>query len=151
MPQVLNDATLASLIQRINKLEDGSVLKWGQMTVSEMLTHCSTAIQMGLGEVATKPKFNKATGAIARLFFIDVFPFPKGSPTAPELHPRMKLRKPETFARERDQLIAQLKRIHDTPESHSFADHPIFRQMGRKRWGQLVYKHIDHHLRQFGV
>jgi hypothetical protein len=151
MPQVLNEASLASLLQRINKLEDGSIPKWGQMTVSEMLTHCSTAIQMGLGDVGTKAQFGKAKAALARLLFIDLFPFPKGSPTAPELHPRMKLRKPETFARERDQLISQLKRIHDTSESHRFADHPIFRQMGRKRWGQLVYKHIDHHLRQFGV
>ena len=151
MPKLLDKEALSSLIARINKLEDGSIPKWGQMTVSEMLTHCSTAIQMGLGEVATKPKFNKATGAMARLFFIDVFPFPKGSPTAPELHPKMKLRKPEAFAHERDLLITQLKRIHSTPEDHRFSDHPIFRQMGRKRWGQLVYKHIDHHLRQFGV
>jgi len=133
MPQALDEAALSSLLQRIHKLEDGSMPRWGRMTVGEMLTHCSTAIQMGMGDIPGKAKFGKAKAALARLLFIDFFPFPKGSPTAPELHPRMKLRKPETFARERDQLIAQLKRIHDTPESHSFADHPIFRQMGRKR------------------
>ena len=151
MRQVLNQAALASLTQRIHKLEDGALPKWGQMTVNEMLTHCSTAIQMGMGDIPGKVKFGKAKAALARLLFIDVFPFPKGSPTAPELNPKMKLRKPEAFAREREQLIVQLKRLHDTPEDHKFADHPIFRQMSRKRWGQLVNKHMDHHLRQFGV
>jgi hypothetical protein len=151
MPQVLDQAALDTLTRRIHKLSDGSAPKWGEMTVNEMLTHCSTAIQMGLGDIAVKVKFGKAMAALARLLFIDVFPFPKGSPTAPELHPRKKLRKPEEFARERDQLIAQLKRLHDTPNTYSFADHPLFRQMDRKRWGQLVYRHIDHHLRQFGV
>ena len=151
MPQVLNESTLASLIARINKLDDSSLPKWGQMTVNEMLTHCSSAVQMAMGDISTKSKFGKAKAALARLLFIDIFPFPKGSPTAPELNPRKKLRKPEEFNRERDLLIAQLKRIHDTPESHTFADHPIFRQMSRKRWGQLINKHLDHHLRQFGV
>jgi hypothetical protein len=151
MPQILSQDSLASLIERINNLQDLSIPKWGQMTVNEMLTHCSTAIQMGMGDIPGKAKFGKAKAALARLLFIDIFPFPKGSPTAPELHPKMKLRKPGEFARERDQLIAQLKRIHDTPDNYKFADHPIFRQMGRKRWGQLVRKHIDHHLRQFGV
>jgi Protein of unknown function (DUF1569) len=150
MPQELNPASLHKLIERINKLEPGSTPKWGKMTVEEMLTHCSSAIRMGLGDVPGSVKFGKAKAALARWLFIDVFPFPKGSPTAPELHPKMGLRKPEEFARERNELIAQLQRMHDTPHTHEFAMHPIFRKMNRKRWGQLVYKHIDHHLRQFG-
>jgi hypothetical protein len=151
MPQVLNNSSLETLIARINKLETGSVPKWGKMTVEEMLTHCSTAVQMAMGEVPAKMKFSKATAAAARLLFIDVFPFPKGSPTAPELHPKMGLRKPEEFLRERDLLISQLTRLNATPDAHEFTEHPIFRKMGRKRWGQLVNKHMDHHLRQFGV
>lgn len=151
MPQVLDNTSLAHLVTRINKLQTGATPKWGKMTVEEMLTHCSTAIKMGMGDIPGKAQFGKAKAALARLLFIDLFPFPKGSPTAPELHPRMGLRKPEEFARERDILIAQLHRINGAADDHVFADHPVFRQMGRKRWGQLVYKHIDHHLRQFGV
>lgn len=151
MPQVLNNSSLETLIARINKLETGAVPTWGKMTVEEMLTHCSTAIKMGMGDIPGNVKFGKAKAALARWLFIDVLPFPKGSPTAPELHPRMGLRKPEEFARERDLLIEQLKRLNGTPDTYQFAEHPIFRKLDRKRWGQLAYKHIDHHLRQFGV
>lgn len=151
MPQILDNTSVAYLVTRINKLQTGATPKWGKMTVEEMLTHCSTAVSMGLGDVPGSVKFGKAKAALARLLFIDLFPFPKGSPTAPELNPDKGLRKPEAFARERDQLISQLHRMNDAPQDHVFTEHPIFRKMGRKRWGQLICKHVDHHLRQFGV
>jgi hypothetical protein len=29
--------------------------------------------------------------------------------------------------------------------------HPFFGRLSGDEWGRLIYKHLDHHLRQFGV
>jgi hypothetical protein len=121
------------------------------MNATEMLSHCSTAVKMALGDVPVKVLFSPWKAGIARLLFVDLFPFPKNSPTAPELHPRKKMKTSESFLAAREELIQQLRRMNAATPDHDFAPHPLFRKMSRDQYGKLIYKHLDHHLRQFGV
>ncbi|MBX2960889.1 MAG: DUF1569 domain-containing protein [Cyclobacteriaceae bacterium] len=34
-------------------------------------------------------------------------------------------------------------------QPNSFCSHPFFDKLNRKEWGRLIYKHMNHHLRQF--
>ena len=151
MPRLTNETT-EKLIRRVKQLTQSSTPKWGKMNVNQMLAHCSSAIKMAFSDYPAEVKFGPVKAALARLAFIDLLPFPKGKlPTAAEMDPAKKLVVRDQFEAEQNDLILQLQRINSTPDNFNFGPHPIFRKMSRKRWGQLLYKHIDHHLRQFGV
>jgi hypothetical protein len=44
-----------------------------------------------------------------------------------------------------------LIRIKEFTSATSFSPHPFFGKLGNKDWGRLAWKHINHHLVQFGA
>jgi len=151
MPRKLDNHSTTELIQRFEQLQADASPLWGKMNPTEMLAHCTAAIKMAFGEIPAKLRFSPLKASIARLLFIEWFPFPKDAPTTPEMHPKKKLKQSESFPEEKQTLINHLNRMNNTPAEFSFGMHPLFREMNRKQWGKLIYKHLDHHLRQFGV
>ncbi len=55
------------------------------------------------------------------------------------------------FEKEKRQLIDMIKRFTSTADPHIVQQHPFFGKMSGNEWAVLAYKHLDHHLRQFGV
>lgn len=152
MPVQLTDETALQLAHRIQKLKATSTPLWGKMNINQMMAHCSTAICMSFGDFPVEVKFSPMKAAIARKVFIDWLNFPKGkTPTAAELDIDKKLVASDNFEEEQDKLLHQIERINCAGKNYVFGMHPIFRQMNRQKWGQLIYKHVDHHLKQFGV
>jgi Protein of unknown function (DUF1569) len=151
MPRQLDNQSTSELMQRFEQLQAEASPLWGKMNPTQMLAHCTAAMKMAFGEIPVKLKFSPWKASLARLLFIEWFPFPKDSPTAPELDPNKKLKPTGSFQEEKETLLHQLSRMNNTPSDFSFGMHPLFREMNRKQWGKVVYKHLDHHLRQFGV
>jgi hypothetical protein len=151
MPRQLDNQSASELMHRFEQLQADATPLWGKMNPTEMLAHCTAALKMAFGEIPVKVRFSPWKASIARLLFIEWFAFPKDSPTAPELDPNKKLKQIGSFSDEKNTLIQHLNRMNNTPSDFSFGMHPLFRKMDRKQWGKLVYKHLDHHLRQFGV
>ncbi len=146
----LTQHTAESLIARISRLTQDSTRQWGKMNVTQMLAHCAAAIKMAFAEEAPAKTMSAPVAAFARWMFIDLLPFPKGGvPTAEELDATKKLVVTDDFDYEKMSLIAQLEKLTNTPEDYWFKPHPVFGRMNRKKWGKLIYKHVDHHLRQF--
>jgi hypothetical protein len=116
------------------------------MTPAKMLAHLADACRMALGELPVRPKKIPLISMFPfKQLVIYYLPFPKSSPTAPELIERS----PEEFAAERANVLQLVARVAAAP---SLAPtHPIFGAMSRADWAALSYKHFDHHLRQFGV
>ena len=118
------------------------------MNVSQMLTHLADAVRMTFGELPVKDKHIPFIRHFpAKQLVLYVFPFPKGSTTAPELLARV----PESFEAERAQCKTFLARFGADRASLRFAPHPLFGPLTSRQMGALVYKHFDHHLRQFRV
>jgi hypothetical protein len=151
MPRQLDDQATASLIHRIERVQESQAPLWGKMNATQMMAHCSTALKLAFGDVPSKIIFPPWKASVARWLFIDMFPLPKNSPTAAELHPQKKMKASADFLAEREELIRQLKRMNAAGPDQAFAPHPLFRKLGRKQYGKLIYKHLDHHLRQFGA
>jgi hypothetical protein len=63
----------------------------------------------------------------------------------------MKVSDSASFGVEKDSLVMWLERFISVSENLSYKPHPFLGKMNREEWGILVHKHIDHHLRQFGV
>jgi hypothetical protein len=139
-----------TVIQRINNLKPDALPVWGKMSVDKMLAHCNVAYEMALEDIHPKPSGFKKF--MLKLFVKPIVvsnkPYSKNSRTAPEFLITVE----KHFELEKVRLINYiLKTISlgedyfDNRESHSFG------KLKKTEWNNMFYKHLDHHLRQFGV
>ena len=131
---------------RLDLLSASTPAKWGKFTAPQMVSHLSESIRMALGELKVAPRKTPFKYFPIKQLIIYAAPFPKGAPTAPELLTRV----PQEWNGEVQQLKDVLRRLANGAHSR-FPDHPAFGKLSRSAWGVLVYRHMDHHLKQFGV
>jgi hypothetical protein len=148
MHSILNESDRAAICSRVRSLSTSSTARWGQMSVTGMLQHLRLSARMAVGELKVEPK-NKRVFQVFPLkhLILYVLPFPKGAPTAPELHPDT----PASLEEERAAVLALLDRIGAGPREGAGPAHPLFGPLSWQEWGAATYKHVDHHLKQFGV
>jgi hypothetical protein len=80
-------------------------------------------------------------------FIVYLAPFPKNVPTAPELLARP----PGDWAGDVTALLSLVDRVVARGQSATWGQHPLFGALSPSGWGVLMYRHVDHHLRQFGT
>ena len=136
-----------SLIERIGRLQSDSQPHWGKFTAPRMVVHLTDALRMATGELPVKPKRTPLRFTPLKQLAIYVLPFPKSVPTAPELL----VRTPSAWDGEVEALIGMVERFGSRPANVVWPVHPVFGTMSAHAWGAQVYRHCDHHLRQFGV
>jgi hypothetical protein len=139
--------------QRILQLRLESERQWGSMAVAQTLAHCTSSIEMAMGVIQAKRApfpANLLGPLIKPLVFRDDKPLRRNSPSSPELFSTDPTQC--ELQRERSRLIAAI----DSFASQGAAccsrnPHPFFGPLKPEQWAILMYKHVDHHLRQFGV
>jgi hypothetical protein len=147
MPASIYDrASRESLVLRLDGLPHDRRPLWGRMTAPQMITHLLEAYRMPGGELSI-PRRPVPLRPLVKWLMLYVLPFPKGAPTAKQLLAR----KPSSWDADVAALRAVILSTEQPPAGAPVGDHPIFGTMTVKEWGVLVYKHTDHHLRQFGV
>ena len=137
-----------SLVARLNALQSTSVRQWGKMEPAQMLCHCSIALETGTGDRPMKQKLiGKLLTPLVRSSILGEKPFGKNSPT----DPAFVVSDPRDFAAERTRLAGLIQRfVERGPAAAGNETHAFFGKLSGEEWGVLMYKHIDHHLRQFG-
>ena len=148
---LFNQTKRAELIARINLLTPESKALWGEMSVGEMFCHCLDGSKMALGEIPPTDRSNFLTRSIVKFLVVYVVPIPKGAPAAPEINPHKKGTKPQDFEKERQLLIEEINNFANLKPADFKGRHHVFGKMTANQWGRLGYKHINHHLKQFGV
>jgi len=145
MKTVSDKVTRDELIERIKRLNENATAQWGKMDVHQMVRHCSLSEEMMLGKTKYKQNWMGVLfGKIAlKGIMRDEKPMMRNSPTVPEL----KVKETGHFEAEKERWISLVEE-HD-PVSSPEILHPFFGKMTREQIGYLVYKHMDHHLRQF--
>ena len=153
MRNLFDPILLEETKERIMQLHSESERQWGSMGVAQTLAHCTSGIEMATGVIHAKhaPFPANVIGRLIKpLFFRDDKPMRGGSPSSPELFAAEPAKL--DFASERSRLIASLDRFGSYgPTGCSRYAHPFFGSLTPKQWAILMYKHIDHHLRQFGA
>jgi hypothetical protein len=142
MKSLEHEATRREILARVDSINDESKPLWGKFTSRAMLDHLTRAGEMAAGEREVAPKKLPLRYFPLKQLVIYVLPFPKGAPTAPELLTDS----PEPIEKSK----ATLRRII-TEFNPKTCDHPAFGMMSPHAWSVLVYRHMDHHLRQFGA
>jgi Protein of unknown function (DUF1569) len=135
------------LRERIGRLSPTANRLWGKMSAPEMIAHLVESMRMANGEIAVPSKKLPLRFTPIKQFVIFVAPFPKGAPTAPQLIGRSAVDWPSecgTLCRGMDQFA-------ERGRSAALPEHPAFGKLTARAWGRLIYRHMDHHLRQFGV
>jgi hypothetical protein len=146
MPRSLSDARARQeLIDRLDRLAPEAKPLWGKMTAPQMLAHLADWMLMAKGELKTAPKNRGLSFPPLKQLAIFWLPFPKGVPTAPELITR----KPLAWPVERAAVRRHVESFENLPTS--WPEHPVFGKMTSRAWCVVGYRHMDHHLRQFGV
>jgi hypothetical protein len=147
MKTLFDQEARGGLMARLERVTAESRPRWGKMNAEQMLAHLVEAMRMGLGEVQTRPKKMVTRFPPFRQLFVYWLPWPKGAPTARELLPSDR-REIDVSRRE----IARLANaIADRVTATEWPDHPVFGKLSRRGWGVVGWRHIDHHLRQFGL
>lgn len=147
MNSIYYKASNNAMIARINKLTPGSKALWGKMMVDQMLKHTNEAILVAFGENTLKINFMMRL--LGRMMKNKVFnsEFKKNSPTAPEFI----FKESYDFEVSKNNLIANFSRFAKGYESIIITNHPFWGKMTFEDWDKLMWNHLDHHLRQFGV
>jgi len=147
MTTLFDDAARAEILGRIINVTADSKARWGKFNAERMLVHICESMKMPVGELTPKPRKLPLRYFPIKQLVIYILPFPKGAPTAPELLPG----DVRTIDHNKSELVRLLEKFAARRDSDVWPDHPAFGKMNRNLWGTLAYRHLDHHLRQFGA
>ena len=148
MESIFDPAVNTKLIDRINNLTPATLGLWGKMNVSQMLAHCQVPILIAIGEIKAKGGLIALIfGRMAKKKVINEEPFEHNLPTMSEA----KIKNDKGFEAEKQALITLVKRFETGPDVLTKKPHPFFGPLTVDEWNTLQYKHLDHHLRQFGA
>jgi hypothetical protein len=149
MKNLFEHDTVEEVISRIDGLQPASQRQWGKMDVAQMMAHCSRTMDMASGTVNPPRMFiGRLIGPIFRPIFTNEKPFGKNAPTDKEL----RIADQKDFAREQEQLKEKVRRFHEGGAARCTRHpHPFFGSLAPDAWSRGMYKHLDHHLRQFGA
>jgi len=117
------------------------------MTAPQMICHLADSAKMALGDLPVASKRLPIRYPPLKQLIIYALPFPKSAPTAPELLARA----PREWHLDVGELTALVDQLAARRGSASWPEHPAFGALTERAWGVLVYRHMDHHLRQFGA
>lgn len=147
MPTLFHPAARDALRARIDRLAPMMTPQWGKMNAGQMIVHLTAQLRAGLGELPCAPKKTPMNNWLMRRLVIYVLPWPKGTPTAPEF-----LAQPTgTWDEDVAALRSAIDRFAARGPDAAWAEHPAFGPLTGRMWGALSWRHLDHHLRQFGV
>jgi hypothetical protein len=137
------------LIVRIDRLQPATQHLWGKMDVAQMMAHCSTTLDMASGRlVLPRLWIGRLLGPFVRPIFTNEKPLSRNSPTDKKLV----VSDQRDFTREHEQLKLRIREFQQGGEEQCTKHpHPFFGTLTPREWSTGMYKHLDHHLRQFGV
>ncbi len=150
LPSVFNQDVANNLIERINKVTPQTQPLWGKMNASQMLAHCNVTYEYAFDERTDKPNFlvKWLLKKFVKQKVVGEQPYDKNMQTSPAfIIPDNK-----NFDREKTRLLNYIQKVVEKGATY-FDGKPSnsFDELSKEEWNNLMYKHIDHHLQQFGV
>jgi hypothetical protein len=150
MKNLYEPATVATLKERIAPLRPDSQGLWGKMNVAQAVAHCSLGLEWAVGDSYPPRMFlGRIIGRMVKpLALGNENPMRRNSPTAKTLIVADR----RDLDSEQQRLYALIDRyVAGGPAQCTRHPHSFFGPLTPEEWAELMYKHLDHHLRQFGA
>jgi hypothetical protein len=150
MRHLFDPAAAAEVRTRLQSLRPDSARQWGRMNVAQAVAHCAGGLELALGDrrpprVLVGRIFGRV---IKRLALGDEAPMRRNTPTVPGLV----VADERALDAERERLRGLIDRfVAAGPAGCTTHPHSFFGRLTPQEWSVLMYKHLDHHLRQFGA
>jgi hypothetical protein len=148
-PNLFDATTTQNLLLRIASLQPTDKAHWGKMSVSQMLAHVNLTFQGALNPNPKRPPLplRLLLQLLVKKQLVNDKPFKKKSQTASELI----VKHQPDFATELQKLQQYLQQVsEDGGAQFAYRRHPAFGAFTQQEWSTMLYKHLDHHLQQFG-
>lgn len=153
-PNIFDRSVTDELIARIDRIAADTDPKWGVMNAAQMMAHCSKVYDT-LYDAEYQRKNPPHTGGMRFLLRLLVKPMvvgPKPYKPSSRTAPSYVVADTREHRQERNKLVAYLDRVQTLGASHFEGKMSYsFGPLTAAEWNVLFYKHLDHHLRQFGV
>ena len=147
MKSIWQEKDRREITDRVGQLARDRRAQWGTFTAPKMVCHLAESLKMAMGDLQVAPKSSPIRYPPLKQLIVYLAPFPKGVPTAPELLAR----EPREWADDVADVQSLLARAGAARTTDSWPEHPAFGKLSTRAWGVLIYRHVDHHLRQFGA
>ncbi|MEO8774342.1 MAG: DUF1569 domain-containing protein [Gelidibacter sp.] len=138
------------ILIRLENLTENSRPTWGEMDVAQMVKHCQMPLMVANGEMELSEKIGYLKKMVFRLYKPVMYndkPWPESLKTPKEF----RVIDEHNLEIERNQLKITINEFHNKAINMHWPKHPFFGHFNTDQWGRMQYKHLDHHLRQFGV
>lgn len=150
LPNIFKQETTDASLARIEKLTPETQPQWGKMNVSQMLAHVNVSYDMAFGKIEVKNNFFMKL--MLKLFIkgpvTNEKPYKHNLQTAPQFL----IADQKDFEKEKANLIENIKKTQEYGADYfDGKESPSFGKLTAMEWNNLFYKHLDHHLAQFGA
>ncbi len=149
-PSIFDPAEHRRLLDRLSALTPDTPRQWGTMTPAQMVAHLCVSYEYAYGERTDRPPL--VMRLLLRAFFRGLLvgerPYPRNTRTAPT----MVMRDDRDLDRERARLVAYMDRmLREGAAAWDGREQVTLGRLSAAEWSTLFRKHMDHHLRQFGL
>lgn len=149
MNSLFHPADCEALRRRFADLQPDGPRLWGKMDAAQMVAHCAKGLEAAMTDRPVKRAvLGRLVAPFLRPLILGSRPFRRNVPTDPSF----RVSDPRDFETELRRLAHLLDRfVQRGPEQAARVPHVFFGRLRGDQWGRLLFKHLDHHLRQFGV
>jgi Protein of unknown function (DUF1569) len=134
---------------RIQRLDPEASRKWGHMTARQMVCHLNDSFYVAMGKKYASPATNVLQRTLVKWVALRApIRWPPGVPTRPEIEQGRGGTPPGDWEHDCAELLGLIDAFANL---QTFGVHPAFGEMSQRDWMTWGYRHVDHHLRQFGV
>ncbi|MDF2066589.1 DUF1569 domain-containing protein [Bacillus sp. Cr_A10] len=149
MNNIFNQLHSEEILNRIDKLSPISKPQWGKMDVAQMLAHCSSFQDIAMGHsFPARGWLGILIGNFVKPIFYNDKPLAQNMSTIPTILIVVE----KEFETEKEKLKQKIITFQiNGPKKCTTHPHPFFGKLTSEQWGKGIYKHLDHHLKQFGV
>ena len=149
MKDIFDQAVCNEVINRIQQLKPDTQPQWGKMNVAQMLAHCNVTYEMVFENKHPEPNF--MVQLLLKMFVkksvVSPTPYKQNSKTAPAFI----ITDLKNFELERQRLVQYLKKVAQLGRGYFENKKSLsFGKLTANEWNNMFYKHLDHHLNQFG-
>ncbi len=148
MKNLFDSSTAEEIRNRLESLRPDSERRWGAMNVAQMLAHCTAWMDIASGRTSPPRSFmGRIFGKLAKKSILKN-PVRRNMPTDKTLV----MQGQKTFSAELQLLLDSVERFSNGgPALATTHPHSFFGPMTPGEWAAMAYKHMDHHLKQFGA
>jgi hypothetical protein len=148
MPTLFDPEDRTAILDRLSRLAPDRKPIWGSLTAPEMVCHVSSDLRQGLGELAAGPPSGPVSRFPMNWLAIYVIRWPRGRGKSP---PEFLSTRPTTWDADIGRLRDLVERFSARGAGAAWPPSRVFGRISGASWGVMAHKHLDHHLRQFGV